>query len=55
MIWPIIPIGKVITSTQYGLSIPSDADGNVPIVGMKDVQGGRVRIDHAIRVTLTDE
>ena len=55
MSWPIIPIGKVITSTQYGLSISSDADGNIPIVGMKDIQGGRVLIDHAIRVALSDE
>ncbi len=55
MNWPIVPIGKVITSTQYGLSISSDADGNIPIVGMKDIQGGRVRIDHAIRVALTDD
>jgi len=55
MSWPVVPIGKVIISTQYGLSVSSDADGNIPIVGMKDIQGGRVLIDHAIRVALPDE
>ena len=55
MKWPFIQIGRVIVTTQYGLSMPPDTYGTMPIVGMKDIQGGRVNIDHSRSVTLTDE
>lgn len=55
MTWDTTTIGTVIQSSQYGLSLPADPDGGMPIVGMKDIQDGRVRIDPEVRVTLTDE
>jgi len=55
MNWQTVPIGTVIRSSQYGLSLPADPNGRIPIVGMKDVQDGRVRIDPEVRVKLADE
>jgi type I restriction enzyme, S subunit len=52
MKWEIVPIGTVIRSSQYGLSLPTDPGGTMPIVGMKDIQGSRVRIDPFVRVKL---
>jgi type I restriction enzyme S subunit len=55
MTWPTVPIGAVIRSSQYGLSIATDPDGHIPIVGMKDIQNGRVRIDPSVCVNLSEE
>lgn len=55
MTWTTVPIGTVIRSSQYGLSLPADPDGHVPIVGMKDIQNGRVRIDSNVCVNLSEE
>lgn len=55
MNWKTVPIGTIIRTSQYGLSMPTDADGNMPIIGMKDIQDGRVRIDPEVRVDLSDE
>lgn len=55
MTWKTTPIGTVIRTSQYGLSLLADPAGGIPIVGMKDIQDGRVRIDPEVRVTLTDE
>ena len=55
MTWQTIPIGGVICSSQYGISLPADPDGDLPIVGMKDIQDGRVRIDPEVRVSLTEQ
>lgn len=55
MSWTYAPIGTVIDSSQYGLSLPVDLNGNVPIVGMKDIQNGRVQIDPTVCVTLSDD
>lgn len=53
MTWKTVPIGSVIRSSQYGLSLPADRGGNIPIIGMKDIQGGKVRIDPGVRVSLS--
>ncbi len=55
MTWQTVPIGKVIRTSQYGLSLRADTVGNYPIVGMKDIQGGRVRIDSTSCVQLSEE
>ena len=55
MTWATVPIGTVIRSSQYGLSLQADPDGHVPIVGMKDIQDGRVRIDPNVCVNLSEE
>lgn len=43
--WALVSAGDVISTTEYGLSEPSDERGNVRIVGMKDIDGGLVRFD----------
>ncbi|CAJ3219537.1 restriction endonuclease subunit S [Burkholderia pseudomallei] len=55
MRWQSVPIGSVIRSSQYGLSLPSVPNGSLPIVGMKDIQDGRVHIDDDVRVALSDD
>jgi len=44
--WKVVPAGAVLASTQYGLSEPGDAEGNIPIVGMKDIANGIVNLDN---------
>lgn len=55
MTWETVAIGTVIRSSQYGLSLPANPDGDMPIVGMKDIQNSRVRIDSTVCVSLSDE
>jgi len=55
MTWATVPIRTVIRSSQYGLSLPADPGGHVPIVGMKDIQNGRVHIDPNVCVNLSEE
>lgn len=52
--WATVPIGHVLLDVQYGLSLPSNEDGNVAIVGMKDLIDGRIVVDPSERVTLSD-
>jgi len=40
--WELLPLGDLLTVCQYGLSEPTSADGDLPIVGMKDLGDGRV-------------
>ncbi len=54
MTWRTVPIRTVIHSSQYGLSLPANPLGTMPIVGMKDVRDGRVHIDPGVRVSLTE-
>jgi len=55
MTWKTVPIGTVIRSSQYGLSQPAAPDGCIPIVGMKDIQNGRVNVDPDVCINLSDE
>lgn len=55
MRWATVPIGTVIRSSQYGLSLLADPAGHMPIVGMKDIQDGRVHIDPNVRVNLSEK
>ncbi|MBL3609995.1 restriction endonuclease subunit S [Rhodovulum sulfidophilum] len=43
--WPARPIGSLIRKCQYGLSIPLDGDGSVPVLRMPDIRDGRVNLD----------
>lgn len=44
--WDVLPLGDLLTVCQYGLSEPTSADGNLAIVGMKDLGDGRVNFDN---------
>lgn len=54
MNWPLFPIKRVIKRTQYGLSIAADPHGSIPIVGMKDIQDGRVTVNSTMCVGLSE-
>lgn len=55
MTWNTVPIGDLILSSQYGLSLPTSPDGQMPIVGMKDIKDGRVYIDPNMCVCLSEK
>jgi len=50
--WRSAKVGDVLLETQYGLNIPSSSDGNMPIVGMKDLVDGRVIQTGLARVSI---
>lgn len=49
--WAIEPIGKILLSSQYGTSNGNSDDG-VPIIGMKNLQDGKVNFIDLPRVSL---
>jgi type I restriction enzyme, S subunit len=51
--WKVLPIGKVTTLCQYGLSVASETSGNVPILGMKDLVGGKVLLNNLGNVSIS--
>jgi type I restriction enzyme, S subunit len=53
--WYLVTIGKVITMSQYGLSIASEEQGEIPILGMKDLSEGRVLLNDLARVSISQE
>ena len=42
--WRLVPVGEVLTSSQYGLSEPVNSSGSTPIVGMRDISNGAVNL-----------
>ena len=50
--WPQVPLGD-ITSAQYGLSVAKADNGTIPILGMKNLQEGRIDFENLTRVNLT--
>jgi len=45
--WPMRSIGSLLRQCQYGLSIPLDGEGKVPVLRMPDIGDGRVNVDVA--------
>lgn len=43
--WPLRAIGSLVRQCQYGLSIPLDGEGTVPVLRMPDIGEGRVNVD----------
>ncbi|PPJ48947.1 hypothetical protein C0075_03605 [Rhizobium sp. KAs_5_22] len=43
--WPLRSIGSLVRQCQYGLSIPLDGEGEVPVLRMPDIGDGRVNVD----------
>ena len=52
--WKIEPIGNVLLSSQYGTSKGSSETG-VPVIGMKNLQDGKVDFRNLAFVSLDDE
>ena len=42
--WGLYPLGEAIMATEYGRNDPTAADGNVPIVGMREISDGIVSL-----------
>ncbi len=52
--WKMVPIGKVLISSQYGTSNGNSETG-VPVVGMKNLQDGKVNFNDLSFVSLDEE
>ncbi len=52
--WRIEPIGKVLVSSQYGTSNGNSETG-VPVIGMKNLQDGKVNFNDLSFVSLDEE
>ncbi|NJM23031.1 MAG: hypothetical protein HC836_43160 [Richelia sp. RM2_1_2] len=53
--WTLVSIGKVIKLSQYGLSIASGEQGEVPILGMQHLYEGKVLLNNLSRVSISQE
>jgi type I restriction enzyme S subunit len=53
--WELIPVGKVILESQYGTNSASIENGNTTMVGMKDIQDGKILTTKLVRVNLSDK
>lgn len=53
--WQVIPLHCVVENFQYGLSIPMNSRGALPILRMGNIQNGDVHFADLKYVNLTDE
>lgn len=44
--WSLVPVGNLLKGTEYGVSEPGDAQGDTPIVGMKNIGDGKVLLSN---------
>ncbi len=52
--WSWRPLNEVVGPPQYGLSYSVDPNGNMPIIGMKDIADGRVAKNEWSRVSIDE-
>lgn len=52
--WPNVSLGS-ITTAQYGLSVATSESGTVPILGMKNLQDGRIVFGNLARVEIASK
>ena len=53
--WQVVPVNCVVENFQYGLSVPMDDRGNLPILRMGNIQKGNVDFSDLKYVNLPDE
>ncbi len=53
-LWKLLPVGKLLLDTQYGTNEPSVETGNTKIVGMKDIQNGKVLLEDLSKSNLSE-
>ncbi|MGD0168084.1 MAG: restriction endonuclease subunit S, partial [Gaiellaceae bacterium] len=53
--WQVVPLGAVVTETQYGLSRRGRADGRYPILRMNNLVNGRVAVENLQFVDLGED
>lgn len=44
--WDLVPVGSLLSATEYGLNEPGDSGGDTPIVGMKNLVDGKVLLSN---------
>lgn len=52
--WSLLAIGKVLLNSQYGTNEPVTEGGNTKVLGMKDIQNGKVVMDNLTRSNLSE-
>lgn len=50
--WQVVSVSSVVTASQYGLSVPMETKGEVPIVRMGNIQDGNVLLSDLKFVSL---
>jgi type I restriction enzyme S subunit len=45
MSWDVVPLGTVVRNFQYGLSVPMEEAGRLPILRMGNIQDGKIVFD----------
>lgn len=53
--WEFVHFGAIVKKSQYGLSIPTSDDGEVPIIGMAQLQDGRIVYHNTSFINITYE
>ena len=53
--WKIVSVGKVIVESQYGTNSPSIENGNTSVIGMKDIQNGKVITTNLVQTNLNKD
>lgn len=46
--WEVVPLGRLVSSVEYGSSSKSKPDGQVPVLRMGNLQGGRIMWDDLV-------
>ncbi|MXP15691.1 restriction endonuclease subunit S [Altererythrobacter confluentis] len=52
--WPLLPIGKLLTKNQYGLSVEAGSTGQYPMLRMMNMEDGRVVENDLKYIDLSD-
>jgi len=53
--WKWVKFGDVVENSQYGLSAPATADGQIPMLGMKNIDDGRLVLSNLVRINLSEK
>ncbi|MCP4601557.1 MAG: hypothetical protein GY847_13765 [Proteobacteria bacterium] len=53
--WKCPAIGRVLEFSRYGCNAPASESGNTLVVGMKNLQDGKIQLSNLARVALSDE
>ena len=53
--WQVVPVGSVVDNFQYGLSVPMQQTGRLPVLRMGNIQSGEVVLDDLKYVSLPDK
>jgi type I restriction enzyme, S subunit len=52
--WAVVRFGDVVADSQYGLSNASSPDGRIPMLGMKNIDDGKLVLGDLARVDISE-